>query len=319
VVVESISLEPDVDVAAVARRVVARLRPSDDLKDDLLQQAVVEGIDLLRRFHPRSGPGQPSPRDQAERYLYVSLQWNLRTYARRLRSSISIHDSDRRLIAAFHRLAETQANLSVEEAAHQLGVRPTRLAAALRASDFTISLDQPTASDDRDDGLSLSQRLAAEEPSPEEALIATIDEQQAMLRQSLLDTTTPTASGRSSHDRLDQIRHIVLLLLEQLGHGEAEIIRLSFALPRKELNTIRSCRAYGCRQERGHRHEPVELARWLHADPNDLARRLDDGIDSLRELLGGRDPRRLLHAVSLGAASASPTGSPQRSTRRRTR
>lgn len=290
----------------MARRVVSRLRPTAKEQDDLLQQAVITSIDLLRRFHPRTDPQAPPPREQAERYLYVSLQWNLRAYARRLRSSVPVPDSDRRLAHAYAKIAALQESLPIEDAAKQLGVQVERLTAALAASDYTISLDRPGFSSDESNAVPLGEQLADEELGPEDALIAEFDEQQAILLRHLADTFADQESTDSSAKRRrQQTRQLVHYLLEQLGRGDAEVIRLVYALPRKELDTLRSCRTYGCRQDAGHEHSSTEIARWLQADPEKLARRLRDSLETLDGLLGGRDSRRLLADVSAIVATKS--------------
>jgi hypothetical protein len=299
-------LEPEtqLDVMGLARRVVAGLHPAAELKEDLVQQAVVLSFDLLQRFRPRSDPGALTPREQAERYLFVSLQWHLRAYSRRLRSSVSVPESDRRLANAYNQLVAVQGSLSIDAAAAQLGVKPKRLAEALAGRERAISLDQPGWSDDEDVGPTLEQRVADADPGPEQQVVASVDDAYAAVRQSVLGQVLQTTTEPSSNTRRRQTRSVLYLLLEQLRRGDAEILRLAFALPRKEIETLRSCRTYGCRQETGHEHGPGEIARWLQSDPSVLARRLEHSLDDLEGLLGGRDPRRLLGEVSANVGTS---------------
>lgn len=292
------SLENEIDLAALARRVVARLRPPSDLRDDLIQQAVALSIDLLRRFTPRDGADVPPPREQAERYLFVSLQWSLRRYARGLRSSMPAPESDGRLSRAYARLVATQGSLAIDEAARQLGIQPKRLAAALAASDWTVSLDRPGRPEDDGGDASLVDQVAASGPGPEELSVAAVEFGQAAILQAIAGAAIAGETDTSTKNRRRQTRRVLYLLLEQLRHGDSEVIRLAYALPRKELGTLRSCRTYGCRQDSGHEHTSEEIARWLQGDRAMLARRLQDSLDQLCELLGGRDPRRLLRDVS---------------------
>lgn len=299
------SFEEELDVVACARRVVDRLRPPSELREDLIQQAVVLSYEILRRFQPRAGVDAPPPLVQAERYLLVTLRWNLRAYARRLRSLVPVPDSDRRLARAYGRLITTRGSLTVAEAARELGVEPKRLAAALAASDQTISLDGPVSQDADGSQDSLGARVATHGPGPEELFVAAVDEEQAALRRALIGRVVQSSVGDSAKERRRQARRILYLLLDQLPHGSAEVIRLAFALPRKELSTLRSCRTYGCRQDDGHEHTPREIARWLEGDEPLLVRHRRNGLDRLSDLLGGRDPRRLLREVSAMAVPSA--------------
>lgn len=291
------SLEDEIDLVALAGRVVARLRPAADLREDLLQQAVAMAIELSRRFKPRDDPDAPPPREQAARYLFVSLQWNLRAYARGLRSSVLAPESDRRLVRAYARLIATRGSLTTGEAARQLGVQEKRLVAALAAGDRTISLDQSSRSDEGGES-SLGQQIASAELGPEDLSIAAVDADSTAARRAIVEGLAREAPPTSARARRRQRRRLLYLLLDRLRHGDAEVLRLAYALPRKELASLRSCRAYGCRQDGGHEHRPGEIARWLQGDEPTLARRLEDSLDRLRELLGGRDPRALLGEVS---------------------
>jgi hypothetical protein len=311
----ALSLEEEIDLTALTRRVVASLRPPPALRDDLLQQAAVLALDLLRRFHPRTAPEAPEPRIQAERYLFVSLQWNLRAYLRRLRSSLAVPESDRRLARAHARLAALQGELSLEEAAAQLGVTPARLAAALAATDRALSLDHDRSEPSEDRPVTLAERVAAPGPGPEEQVVAAVEEERAERRRALLGRAL--ADGEAAVKGRQRARRMLYLLLDQLQHGDAEVLRLAFALPRKELDTLRSCRAYGCRREGGHQHRPGEIARWLQAEPGLLSHRLEDALEQLGELLGGRDPRRILRRVSAGIGSGSVRTPPGRGSRDR--
>lgn len=298
------SLEEEIDLVALAQRVVARLRPSADLREDLTQQAVAMAIELARRFRPRDDPDAPPPREQAARYLFVSLQWNLRAYARGLRSLVPAPESDRRLVRAYLRLTATRGSLSVAEAARQLGVQERRLVAALAASDRTISLDHSSRSDDGDE-TPLGQQVAAAGPGPEDLSVAAVDAQSAATRQAIVKGLAREAPPTSAKARRRQRRRLLYLLLDRLRHGDAEVLRLAYALPRKELASLRSCRTYGCRQEGGHEHAPGEIARWLQSDESPLAARLNESLDRLEELLGDRDPRALLREVSADVTVAS--------------
>ncbi|MGH2460221.1 MAG: hypothetical protein ACRDIY_15300 [Chloroflexota bacterium] len=293
----TLSLEDEIDLVALARRVVARLRPAADLRDDLSQQAVAMAIELSRRFTPRDGPDAPPAREQAARYLFVSLQWNLRAYARGLRSVMPTPESDRRLARAYARLTATQGPLTTNEAARQLGVQEKRLAAALAAGDRTVSLDQPGRSDD-DGESSLGQRIASAGPGPEDLSLAAAEAATVAARRAAVEGLAGEASPTSARARRRARRRLLYLLLDRMRHGDAEVLRLAYALPRKEMASLRSCRAYGCRRDGGHEHRPGEIARWLQGDAPTLARRLDDCLDRLRDLLGGRDPRSLLGEVS---------------------
>ncbi len=296
-------MEEEIDLVALAQRVVARLRPAPDLRDDLTQQAMTMAIELLRRFKPRDDPDAPPAREQATRYLFVSLQWNLRRYARGLRSSIAAPESDRRLARAYLRLSAAQGSLSVAEAARQLGVSEKRLVTALAANDRTISLDE-SRRDDEGGATPLGEQVAATAPGPEDLSLAAADAESAATRRAVVRDLAAEAPPVSAKGRRRQRRRLLYLLLDRLRHGDAEVLRLAYGLPRKELATLRSCRAYGCRQDGPHAHGPDEIARWLQGDEAALARRLRDSLDRLGELLGGRDPRPLLREVS----ADSPTG-----------
>ncbi|HLH73317.1 MAG TPA: hypothetical protein VKX96_08530 [Chloroflexota bacterium] len=318
------SLEDEIDLLSLAQRAVASMRVSTEFEEDLFQQAVVTAIELLRCFQPRTGADQPEPRVQAERYVFVSLRWHLRAYLRRLRSLLPVPDHDRRLARAYNELAAKQGSLPVVDAAKRLGVKANRLAAALAARDSVASLDSPVRpADDSDNEGNLVQQLAAAEPSTEELALARIEAEIRTQHQTILakviqeETTRSIASGpvsrstmhRSTRQRGESAYHLLQLLLDQLSHGEAEIIRLAFALRRKELGALRSCRAYGCRYDRGHRHSPAEIARWVGTDEASLTRRLGNTIDDLKDFLGGRDVARLLGELSDGSHSRSRASS----------
>lgn len=291
----------DLDLPTLVRRVVGALRPPAELRDDLIQEGLVRAIDLLQRFTPADP--DLDPRVQAERYLAVSLRWQLRAYLRSLRTPLTIPERDRRLAQAYSRLVAVTGLLPVAEAAAQLGVTPERLAQALAATERVTSLDRPRPGD-ADRASSLVERIASSETTPEDRLVAAVDDRRAALGEALVAEVARNRPPAGQTGRREQVRHLLYLVLAQLPSGDAEIVRLAFALPREEVGTLRSCRAYGCRRDRGHEHPALEIARWVGYDLGVIEQRLADSLDELATLLGGRDPRRLLHQVSSAAAPA---------------
>jgi hypothetical protein len=175
-----------VDLADIARRVVAELRPAVDLRSDLFQQGSLVGLHLLRTFRPRSEPGETDARTQAEKYLYVSLRWHLRSYARKLRSSVVVPERDRRLARDYQVLIASTGPRSLEDAAQRLGTRPKRLALALASSVNVPPLDEIDVEAGDGRPAALVDSLATTETSPELALDLACEERNAVVRREVL-------------------------------------------------------------------------------------------------------------------------------------
>ncbi len=295
-------LEIDVDLEALARRVVARLRPSPELRADLIQQAVVIGIELMQRFQPQISPDALPPSQQAERYLYVSLLRRLRAYSRDQRLPMVVSDRDHRLVRSYYRLIAMEGALPLNIAAERLAVKPERLALALRSTTSAVSLDHSDTFTSDGEATSIGERVAAPDGTPEEIVVAAIDRDRIARRKRPTQTDDDTKVGRRQ-----QIRRLLYGLLDNLTDGDAEIIRLAFGLPRRELEALRSCRAYGCRRDGGHEHTPLEIARWVGADTQTVSRRMAGALDELEQLLGNRDPRRVIRAISAGPVGSTPS------------
>jgi hypothetical protein len=298
--------ELEVDVGEIARRVVSGLGPAPDLRADLIQQGNLIGLDLLRTFQPRTEPDAPDSRTQAERYLFVSLRWHLRGYARKLRSSVVVPERDRRLARNYQTLIATTGPLSLEDAATRLGTRPKRLASAIASSATVVSLDRGEDVSDEGQSIVLVDSIATTDAAPEQALENAADEQNAVVRQDVMRRAVELKDEHPTKGRTNQAGRVLDLFLEQLSDASAEIIRLSFGLPRKELGGLPSCRTYGCRLGNSHGHAPEEIARWIEGDPSRVARRLTVPLEELRELLGGRDPHRLFQQASASTPVAAP-------------
>ena len=298
---DPMSLEEEIDLLSLAERAAVSVRAPAEFKEDLVQEAVVTSIELLRRFQPGTGADFPEPRVQAERYVFVCLRWHLRAYLRRMRSPLPVPDHDRRLVRAYDQVAAEQGSLSLDQAAFQLNVKSKRLAAALAARGTVVSLDYPAETNrGNEGGMSLGQQLPSKGPGTEDLAIAAIEaeirsQHQAIIGRVIQDEREVRLSTR---ERNQNVHRLVYLLLDQLPRGDAEVIRLAFALRREEVEALRSCRAYGCRRDRGHSHSPHEIARWVGGDGVTIEQRLKNGLDELRDLLGGRDAAQFLHELS---------------------
>jgi hypothetical protein len=290
-----------VDVSAVTGRVIARLRVSPEVQAELRQQAALFAMNLLRDFKPSTSPDAADPRLQTERYLATSLRWHLRDYLRDLQSPVPIPPRDRRLAQAYRQMIVTEGFTPLSDAARRLGTTPKRLEAALGATEHVTSLDLGAGVSRDGDSIPLIDRLAADDLSPEQQLIATLDAQDELIRRSLANDarTSPVIEAQpTAGDRRRQAAKLLYGLLDQLPAGDAELLRLAYALPRRELGSLRSCRAYGCRQTGGHEHLSPDLVRWTMSEPNTIRRRLQRALEDLGELLGGRDAPRFLREVS---------------------
>jgi len=301
-----------VDVMAVARRVTTGLHVPSELREDVTQQAVLYSIDLLRRFHPAEDVNRTAPRVQAEKYLAVSLRWHLRTYLRSMRSPLRIPDGDRRLARDYQRLLTNEGPQPLPEAARRLGVRPMRLVAAINAKETTLSLQRPIHDDD---GCTLAETVAGNDLSPEDSVVAAEERKHRGDRQTLVSQAMKEDHGDANSRRCRQVRKLVYGFLGRLTYGDAETIRLSFALPSEDLRAVRACRAYGCRQETAHEHTTDDVSRWLGCGENVVTDRRQFAMDEFRDLLGGRDPLRLLRIVSTGCRLVAPTAPSPRARR----
>ncbi len=298
-------LEPNINLDALARRVVAHLRPAPDIRDDLIQQANVFGLDLLQRFQPRNDADSPEPTVQAERYLFVSLQWHLREYARQLRSPLPMPERDRRVARDYQALVSQGHPLTLEEAARRLGIRPIRLARVLSSSETVVSLDDVGVSANDEAQSALSERVRSNDPGPEQTVVTALDDERQVTRDEILARAIRNDDRESTTDRRRKTRRVLYLFLDELPDTDAEVIRLSYSLPRKERGGLRSCRTYGCRLPAGHEHPPSDIARWFETDSARVTQRLSAALDELGELLGGRDPRRLLREISAATTASA--------------
>ena len=299
---------------AVARRVTTGLRVPFELREDVTQQAVLYSIDLLRRFQPADDVERTAPQVQAEKYLAVSLRWHIRGYLRSMRTPLRIPEGDRRLARDYQRLLAVEGSLPLPEAARRLGVRSSRLIAAINAKETPLSLHRPSHDDG---GCTLADTVAGTEPSPEEKVVAAVEQEHRGDRQTLVSQAMKDDRGDANTRRCRQVRKLVYGFLDRLTYGDAETLRLSFALPSEDLRAVRACRAYGCRVDTAHEHTTAEVSRWLGCGENVVADRRQFALEEFRDLLGGRDPLRLLHTASAGCRIASPSSQSPRSPRAR--